>query len=65
MGADARRLHPPRAGQGWHGGTTPTSLHSARDETATLTEEIAKVEREIDERVAELYGAVLEKARSA
>ena len=28
----------------------------ARDETAALTEEIEKVEREIDERVAALYG---------
>ena len=28
----------------------------APDESAALTEEIAKVEREIDERVAALYG---------
>jgi len=28
----------------------------ARDETAALTEQVEKFEREIDERVAELYG---------
>ena len=31
----------------------------ARDETAALTDDILKVEREIDERVAALYGVPL------
>ncbi|MBI1926797.1 Eco57I restriction-modification methylase domain-containing protein [Candidatus Poribacteria bacterium] len=35
-----------------------------RDETAALTEQIAQGEREIDERVAGLYGVVLEKTES-
>jgi hypothetical protein len=40
----------------------PSGLYAAvRDETATLTEQIAKIEREIDERVAGLYGVELEK----
>jgi hypothetical protein len=33
-----------------------TKVAHTRDETAALTEVIAKVEREIDERVAGLYG---------
>ncbi len=32
----------------------------ARDETASLTEEITRIEREIDERVAALYGVPLD-----
>lgn len=42
-----------------HRNATPSMLrkfNDARDETAALTEEIAVIEREIDERVAALYG---------
>jgi hypothetical protein len=36
----------------------PTKIFTdARDETLALTEEILKIEREIDERVAALYSA--------
>jgi hypothetical protein len=35
-------------------------FQDARDETAALTEEITRIEREIDERVAELYGVPLD-----
>ncbi|MGE0883663.1 MAG: TaqI-like C-terminal specificity domain-containing protein [Blastocatellales bacterium] len=35
-------------------------FHDARDETASLTEEITRIEREIDERVAALYGVPLD-----
>ena len=42
----------------------PAKLHeSARDETAALTEQIAKVEAEIDARVAALYGLDAEERR--
>jgi methylase of polypeptide subunit release factors len=42
----------------------PAKLHeSARDETAALTEQIAKVEAEIDARVAALYGLDAEDRR--
>ncbi|MBS1790263.1 MAG: Eco57I restriction-modification methylase domain-containing protein [Acidobacteria bacterium] len=34
-------------------------FHDARDETASLTEQITRIEREIDERVAALYGVPL------
>ncbi len=36
----------------------------ARDDTHSLTEEITKVEREIDECVAALYGVPLEPTRT-
>lgn len=40
---------------------SPMRLYeAARDETADLTERIAKLEREIDERVAALYGVPLD-----
>jgi len=35
---------------------SPNVYHEARDETAALTESIAQVEAEIDERVKGLYG---------
>jgi type I restriction-modification system DNA methylase subunit len=35
-------------------------FHDARDETASLTEQITRIEREIDERVAALYGVPLD-----
>lgn len=40
--------------------TDPQLFTQTRDETLELTERITKVEREIDERVAELYGVRLE-----
>ncbi|MBI3920886.1 MAG: hypothetical protein HY318_05650 [Armatimonadetes bacterium] len=39
-----------------HGTPDLRLFTTVRDETAALTEEIVKVEREIDERVAALYG---------
>ena len=39
-----------------HGTPDLRLFTTVRDETAALTEEIAKVEREIDERVAGLHG---------
>ncbi|MBI3920882.1 MAG: Eco57I restriction-modification methylase domain-containing protein [Armatimonadetes bacterium] len=42
-----------------HGTPDLRLFTTTRDETAALTEEIAKVEREIDERVAGLYGVEL------
>jgi hypothetical protein len=38
---------------------SPRLFIDARDETAALTEDIARVEREIDERVAGVYGVQL------
>ncbi len=39
----------------------PQHFTRAQDETLELTERITKIEREIDERVAELYGVSLDK----
>ena len=38
----------------------PQHFTRARDETLAITERITQIEREIDERVAELYGVRLE-----
>lgn len=38
---------------------SPRIFAAVRDETAALTEEIARAKREIDERVAALYGVQL------
>lgn len=69
-GGAVRQLQPfPDANQPWamkpeeftrRARHAPVKLfNDARDETAALTEELLRVEREIDERVAALYGVPL------
>jgi hypothetical protein len=41
-------------------GLSSRSFEASRDETASITEEIAKFERQINNRVADLYGLTRE-----